>query len=102
MENGKENYKNATQGNVIEALSALYILIEYWAAFNLVIDDGEEKNTTLPRFKSEQFRLTKWNFYWSFLGGGEWLNKKSFFEYIKPTANQEDAVKDNFKEDGSI
>ena len=102
IENGKENYKNATQGNVIEALSALYVLIEYWAAFNLVIDDNEEKNTSMPCLKSEQFRLTKWNFYWSFFGGGEWLDTKSFFEYIKPSTRPNDSNKNNSKEEGSI
>lgn len=81
IKNGKENYKYANQKNVINALFALYILIEYWAAKNFAIDKDETQNSIMILFVSKKLRLIYWNFYEAFIG--EWFNTKRFYEYLE-------------------
>lgn len=90
--NGLENYKYANQKNAIEALSALYILIEYWAAKNFVIDREEAFNrlnpdpneNTMDRLKSNRLKLDKWlSFYNSFIGPESWFVPKRFYQYLE-------------------
>lgn len=81
IKNGKENYKCANQKNVINALCALYVLIEYWAAKNFAIDKDETQNSVMILYVSKKLRLIHWNFYESFIG--EWFNTKRFYEYLE-------------------
>lgn len=81
IKDGKENYKYANQKNVIDALFALYILIEYWAAKNFAIDKDETQNSIMILFVSKKLRLIYWNFYEAFIG--EWFNTKRFYEYLE-------------------
>lgn len=81
IKDGKENYKYANQKNVINALFALYILIEYWAAKNFAIDKDETQNSIMILFVSKKLRLIYWNFYEAFIG--EWFNTKRFYEYLE-------------------
>lgn len=81
IENGKENYKCANQKNVINALCALYVLIEYWAAKNFAIDKNETQNSVMILFVSKKLRLIHWNFYEAFMG--KWFNTKRFYEYLE-------------------
>lgn len=90
--NRLENYKYANQKNAIEALSALYILIEYWAAKNFVIDREEAFNrlnpdpneNTMDRLKSNRLKLDKWvSFYNSFIGPESWFVPKRFYQYLE-------------------
>lgn len=81
IKNGKENYKCANQKNVINALCALYVLIEYWAAKNFAIDKDETQNSVMILFVSKKLRLTHWNFYEAFMG--KWFNTKRFYEYLE-------------------
>lgn len=81
--NNKKNYKYANQKNIIEALCALYVLLEYWAAKNFVTDEKEEQNIVMPKFKSKSLDLNKWRFYFTFMGPGTWFNSRLFFKYIE-------------------
>lgn len=81
--NNKKNYKYANQKNIIEALSALYVLLEYWAAKNFVIDENEKKNSIMPNFKSKSLKLNKWGFYRTFMGPGTWFDSSLYFKYIE-------------------
>ena len=88
----KGNYKHANQKNAIEALSALYILIEYWAAKNFVVSKEEAFNRlnpdpnehTMYRLKSNRLNLSKWGrFYNSFVGPESWFVPRRFYLYLE-------------------
>ena len=89
--NGKANYKYANQKNAIEALSALYILIQYWAAKNFVPNKEEAYKRTIPvssdrimqRLKSSRLYLTHWLFYNTFMGQEPWFVPRKYYEYIE-------------------
>lgn len=88
--NGLENYKYANQKNAIEALSALYILIEYWAAKNFVPNRDEvfnSKNTTfdstMESLKSCKLNLVRWKFYYGFFGQKLGVEPRSFYQYLE-------------------
>lgn len=81
--NGKENYKYANQKNTLEALCALYILVEYWAARNFATDQAEEHDHTLQRLKSTKLKLVNWNFYLTFMGQEPWFCVDLFNKYLK-------------------
>lgn len=88
--NGKANYKYANQKNVVDALCALYTLIEYWAAKNFVADKAdalkraeEPSNYILPAFLSSKLNLVNWNFYFEFLGQGTWFHEIAYYEYLE-------------------
>lgn len=81
--NGKENYKYANQKTVLEALSALYVLEQYWVAYNF-IDEGIKENTIIPRFKSKKLSLTNWKFYSTYFNvPTEYLITDAYLTYIK-------------------
>lgn len=80
LKNNKENYKYANQKNIIEALCALYVLIEYWSAKNFVLDKEEKQNNTMPNLRSKLLTLKNWQFYFSFMGPGEWFDSTVFFK----------------------
>lgn len=80
--NGKENYKYANQKNTLEALCALYILVEYWAAWNFATDQAKEHDRTLQRLKSTKLKLVNWNFYLTFMGQEPWFCVDLFNKYL--------------------
>ena len=90
----KENYKYANQKNTIEALSALYVLIEYWAAQNFVPckekvfshKDTAFYDRTLQHLKSSRLYLPNWNFYYTLLGEEPWFNPKAYYQYLEEGA----------------
>lgn len=87
----KENYKYANQKNVIEALSALYVLVEYWAAKNFVISkekafaqsSNDPNEHIMNRLKSKRLNMTKWKFYESFMGQEPWFAPKRYYKYLE-------------------
>lgn len=81
--NNKENYKLANQKNIIDSLSALYILMEYWVTFHFAIDKMEKMNHVIPQFRSRKFMLSNWKFYESYMGQPEWFNTQRYFKYIE-------------------
>lgn len=90
--NGKANYKYANQKNAMEALCALYVLIEYWAAKNFVATKeialtlkrtGDPSNYTLSEFMSNRLKLVNWKFYFSFMGQKPWFHEKAYYEYLE-------------------
>ncbi len=81
IEGDKVNYRYANQENVLNALCALYVLVEYWATQNFAMDKQETQNAIMLLFKSPKLRLTYWNFYEIFMG--EWFNTKRFHEYLE-------------------
>lgn len=88
--NGKANYKYANQKNVVDALCALYVLLEYWAAKNFAPDKEtissrrvEPYDHTLTRLKSSKLNLTNWTFYNSFAGQEPWFNDRRYYEYLE-------------------
>lgn len=92
--NGIENYKKANQKNVIEALSALYVLIEYWAAKNIVPSKDEisnNKNTTydpaMERLRSSRLNLIHWDFYYGFFGQELGFEPRLFYKYLEGDGN---------------
>lgn len=89
--NGKANYKYANQKNVIEALSALYVLIEYWAAENFVItkEEADKRISDDPnehimyRLTSKKLNMTNWmKFYPTFMGQEPWFNPRAYYQYL--------------------
>ena len=88
--NRLENYKYANQKNAIEALGALYILIEYWAAKNFVPSKADTlniKNTTydstMDGLRSSKLNLVHWNFYFGFFGQELGFEPRSFYQYLE-------------------
>lgn len=87
----KENYKHANQKNAIEALSALYILIEYWAAKNFLPDkdtaikqlNADPNEHTMSSLTSHHLNLVNWTFYESFMGQQPWFNPRRFYLYLE-------------------
>lgn len=88
----KENYKYANQKNTIEALSALYILIQYWAAKNFVISkeeaykrfDDDPNEHIMYRLTSKRLSMTNWmKFYPTFMGQEPWFAPKSYYKYLE-------------------
>lgn len=67
---------------MIEALCALYVLLEYWAAKNFVTDEQEEKNYIMPKFESKALDLDKWRFYFSFMGQGRYFDSSLYWQYM--------------------
>lgn len=88
IKNNKNIYEYANQKNVIEALCALYVLIQYWTAKNFVVDKTEKQNNIMPTFQSKKLRLVNWKFYFSFMGPGEWFDSSLFFKYIEKEAEE--------------
>ena len=88
IKNNKNIYEYANQKNVIEALCALYVLIQYWAAKNSVVDKTEKQNNIMPNFQSKKLRLVNWGFYFSFMGPGEWFDSSLYFKYIEKEASE--------------
>lgn len=96
MSNKKENYKYANQKNTIEALCALYILVEYWASKNFVISKKEafERSGNNPnehimyRLKSNRLDMINWTFYETFMGQEPWFTPKRFYEYLEGSAQR--------------
>lgn len=91
--NGKANYKYANQKNVADALCALYVLLEYWAAQNFVPDRDELSNSksttydsTMESLKSSRLNLTYWNFYYGFFGQKLGFEPRSFYQYLEKGA----------------
>ena len=91
----KENYKHANQKNAIEALSALYILIEYWAAKNFVVSKEEAfsrrgiepSDRVMQRLKSSMLYMPNWTFYNSFMGQEPWFNPRAYYQYLEGGAD---------------
>ena len=89
--NRLENYKYANQKNTIEALSALYILIEYWAANNFVIErdkaikqlNANPSDHAMYRLKSNRLNMVKWVFYSTFMGQEPWFTPRQFYQYLE-------------------
>lgn len=90
-QNGKANYKYANQKNVIDALCALYVLLEYWAAKNFVIGRDEAikqlnanpNEHTMYSLKSRHLNLTNWTFYETYMGQYPWFNPRRFYLYLE-------------------
>lgn len=90
--NGKANYKYANQKNVIEALGALYVLVEYWAAKNFVItkEEADKRTSDNPnehimyRLTSKKLSMTNWmKFYPTFMGQEPWFAPKRYYKYLE-------------------
>ena len=89
---GKENYKYANQKNAAEALCALYVLIEYWAAKNFVISkeeaykqaDDDPNEHIMYRMTSKRLFMLNWmTFYPTFMGQEPWFSPKRYYKYLE-------------------
>lgn len=83
IKNNKHIFEYANQKNVIKALCALYVLIQYWAAKNFVVDKTETQNNIMPIFKSKNLNLVNWNFYFTFMGPSEWFDSSLYYKYME-------------------
>ena len=81
LTDGKENYKLANQKNTIQALCALYILIEYWIS-DIFIHDPTYSNIIMPKLKSKKFTLENWDDFYPFFAGNTRFDKEKFSKYI--------------------
>ena len=89
--NGKANYKYAHQKNAADALCALYVLIEYWAAKNFLPDkdtairrlNADRNEHTMSSLISGHLNLVNWTFYESFMGQQPWFNPRRFYLYLE-------------------
>ena len=87
--NEKSTYKWANQKNIIDALSALYILEEYWAAFNFIIDQDKKNSYEMLCCKSSKISITEWSHYYTaFIGN--FFNVKECKEHINYKKQEED------------
>ena len=67
--NEKEAFKHANQKTAIESLCALYVVLEYWAVQNYVIDSDKKNPTEMLNIKSARILMKNWySFYTSFMG----------------------------------
>lgn len=83
IENGRINYKLANQKNVAASLAALYVLVEYWAAFHFANNPQETQNYEMSMLHSKRMSIKKWHFLETFLGQPPWFNTKRFLAYLK-------------------
>lgn len=81
LTDGKENYKLANQKNTIQALCALYILIEYWIS-DIFNHDPTYSNIIMPTLKSKKFTLENWDYFYPFFAGNTRFDKEKFLKYI--------------------
>lgn len=89
--NGKENYKYANQKNTLEALCALYILIEYWAAYNFVLGNENKNAPPMRRVESQHLSMVNWNtFYTSFMGN-YFFEAEKCRQFLSPEKEKEGA-----------
>lgn len=66
--NNKEAYKYANQKTTIEALCALYIILEYWAAYNYVLTNQHVNSYEMVQIRSRRLSIIEWeNFYETFM-----------------------------------
>lgn len=83
VKNNKKNYEYASQKNILQALGALYVPVEYWAAMNFVTDNEQKENLDMPKLKSKLLHLVKWRFYLNFMGSGERFSNELYRKYIQ-------------------
>lgn len=76
--NGKEAYKHANQKTTIEALSALYIVIQYWAAYNFVLNNTNKNSSGMLMFNSKHLSIISWTKYYSFFMGNHFFEAEKF------------------------
>ncbi|MCO8193677.1 hypothetical protein [Anaerofustis sp. NSJ-163] len=81
LTDGKENYKLANQKNTIQALCALYILIEYWIS-DIFNHDPTYSNIIMPTLKSKKFTLENWDYFYPYFMGCTYFDKEKFEKYI--------------------
>lgn len=75
--NNKEAYKYANQKTTIDALCALYIVLEYWAAYNFVLRNEDKNSYNMLQVKSKNLMITGWNpFYEYFMGNDFFASEK--------------------------
>lgn len=86
--NGREGYKYATQKNAVESVAALYVILQYWAAFIFARDEEDNMNSAMPRLKSNKLFMENWQgFYQSFMGQKPWFVTPLYLKYIKEKQN---------------
>lgn len=87
--NGKEAYKYANQKTTLETLSALYIILEYWAAFNFVIPDDREKNIReMRQLESKHLTMVNWIPFYGFFSGSEFFIIDKCRQYLNQQAQE--------------
>lgn len=75
--NNKEAYKYANQKTTIDALCALYIVLEYWAAYNFVLKNEYKNSRNMLQVKSKNLKITGWiPFYEYFMGNDFFASEK--------------------------
>ena len=89
--NGKEAYKYANQKTAIEALAALYIVLEYWAAYNFVLNNEQKNAYFMLQVESQHLSMVNWNtFYTSFMGN-YFFEAEKCRQFLSPEKEKEGA-----------
>lgn len=83
INDGKSWYKYANQINVMDALSGLLVLEEYYAAKLFATDRDEEHNSVMAKYRSAKMELIKWRFWFSFMGQPPWFDNRAYYRYIE-------------------
>lgn len=88
--NGLENYKYANQKNAIEALSALYIILQYWAVQNYVINTSKKNALEMYEIQSVRIKMKKWSGFYTEFAGYHFFETTPCKDYIQQKSLHKD------------
>lgn len=80
---GKETYKHANQKATIEALCALYIVLEYWAVYNFVLNNNNNNSPEMIQIWSRRICLKNWHGFYRYFMGMQFFETKDCRTYFK-------------------
>ena len=86
---GKTAFTKANQKTVLEALSALYIVLEYWAAHNFAIYNEQEGSYEMLRMTSSRLLLKQWELCYTGFMGQHFFETKPLREHLGISAESE-------------
>lgn len=89
--NGKEAYKYANQKTTIEALCALYIVLEYWAVYNYVLNNQDKNTHKMLQVQSKHLAIVDWNCFYSHFMGNYFFESEKCRAYFKKAEETEEA-----------
>ena len=81
--NGIEAYKYANQKTSVDALCALYIILEYWAVYNFVRSSNQKNVPEMLQIKSKQICLKNWRTFYNHFMGMQFFEAEKCRAYFK-------------------
>lgn len=80
--NSKEAYKYANQKTTIDALCALYIVLEYWAVYNFVLRNENKNSRDMLQVKSKNLVISGWSSFYTYFMGNNFFESEKCRAYL--------------------